>query len=96
MFSLLLKDLISDFYLPLINIYAPKNVRDRKSFFVKLEKLITKFSNNIEIIMGVDFNSTEKNTIDRHNRATDISSSAYIALKENKNLCDIWRSMHPY
>ena len=45
--------------------------------------------------MGGDFSSTEKNAIDRHNRATDISSSAYIALKENKNLCDIWRSMHP-
>ena len=81
--------------LSLINKYAPNNVRDRKSFFVKLEKWITKFSNNNEIIMGGDFNSTEKNAIDRHNRATDISSSAYIALKENQNLCDIWRSMHP-
>ena len=46
--------------LSLINIYAPNNVRDRRSFFVKLEKWITKFSNNNEIIMGGDFNSTEK------------------------------------
>ena len=46
------------------------------------------------MIMGGAFSILKKIATDRHNKATDISSSAYTALKENKKLCDML-STHP-
>ena len=80
-------------------IYAPNNQSERKLFFIKLQKWISKYSiNNENIIVGGDFNHTESYILDRHENsydAKDISSSAYKSLKEKYNLHDIWRDLHP-
>ena len=77
----------------LINIYARNNQSERKRFFLKLQKWISKYSiNNENIIVGGDFNHTESHILDRHENsydAKDISSSAYKSLKEKYNLHDI-------
>ena len=52
MFSLLLKDLISDFYFTLINIYGPN--RDDSDFYEEITNNV-KYSENPIIIAG-DFN----------------------------------------
>lgn len=83
----------------LVNIYAPNCMKERKLFFKKVQKWITKFAVNENVIVGGDFNYTESAVLDRckgsNNPNVDLSSTAYNALKFNCNLYDIWREMHP-
>ena len=73
--------------LSLLNIYAPNNMSDRKSFFFKIQKWIDKFAiNEQKIIIGGDFNFTEENKLDRssNNTSKDSSSVAYRNLTNTK------------
>ena len=83
----------------LINIYAQNNQSERKLFFIKLQKWISKLPiNNGNIIVGGDFNHTESYILDKLKNsydAKDIIFSAYKSLKEEYNLHDIWRDLHP-
>ena len=81
-----------------MNIYAPNNANERKSFFSKVHKWIEQFSlNENNIIIGGDFNYTEVNRLDRFkaNEVKDASSVTYKYLNTSKNLHEIWRHMHP-
>ena len=67
-------------------------------FFIKLRKWTQKYANNKqEIILVVDLNVTESNSLDRQNKecVKDVSTLAFNALLENENLHDMWREMHP-
>ena len=89
---------IEDKTICLINTYAPNNPNERKSFFLKLNKWISRFAHNKEeIILGGDMNYTEPNKIDRKDKENtkDVSTNAYKTLLENHSLHDIWREMHP-
>ena len=82
----------------LLNIYAPNNMSDRKSFFFKVQKWIDRFAINEEkIIIGGDFNFTEENKLDRssNNTSKDSSSISYKNLTNTKNLHDVWRQLNP-
>ena len=83
----------------LINIYAPNTPKDRKSFFDKIGKWITKFSFNNEVIIGGDFNVTEsKNDRVKNNIqevTSDVSVNSFKSLMKQYNLKDVWREMHP-
>ena len=82
----------------LLNIYAPNNMSDRKSFFFKVQKWIDRFAINEEkIIIGGDFNFTEDNKLDRssNNNSKDSSSVSYKNLTNTKNLHDVWRQLNP-
>ena len=82
----------------LLNIYAPNNMSDRKSFFFKVQKWIDRFSINEEkIIIGGDFNFIEENKLDRSSKNTskDSSSVSYKNLTNTKNLHDVWRQLNP-
>ena len=96
---LLINTCIDDKEFCFINIYAPNNQSERKLFFLKIQKWISKYSiNNENIILGGDFNHTESNSLDRNENscdAKDISSTAYKSLKEKFDLHDIWRDLHP-
>ena len=88
---------IEEQILTIINIYAPNNANERKSFFSKVQKWIDKFSlNENGIIIGGDFNYTEISRLDRFktNDIKDVSSITYKFLNATKNLHDIWRHMH--
>ena len=48
----------------LLNIYAPNNMSDRKSFFFKIQKWIDKFAiNEQKIIIGGDFNLPKRTSL---------------------------------
>ena len=83
----------------LINIYAPNIPKDRKSFFDKIGKWITKYSFNNEVIIGGDFNVTEsKNDRVKNNIqevTSDVSVNSFKSLMKQYNLKDVWREMHP-
>ena len=83
----------------LVNIYAPNTAVERKSFFNKLQKWLSKFSeNNQHVIMGGDFNYTDINEEDRTSKSKylkDSSSTAYKALTNKFNFHDVWREMNP-
>ena len=83
----------------LINIYAPNNQNDRKTFFNKILKWSMKFAlNKDEIIMGGDFNCVETHKLDRNENVqytTDASVKPYLNLKDKLQLLDVWRVMHP-
>ena len=71
----------------LLNIYAPNNMSDRKSFFFEIQKWIDKFAiNEQKIIIGGDYNFTEENKLDRslNNTSKDSSSVAYRNLTNTK------------
>ena len=58
---------IDDTNMTLINIYAPNNQNDRKTFFNKILKWSMQFAlNKDEIIMGGDFNCVETHKLDRN------------------------------
>ena len=91
---------INEDIMTLINIYAPNNISERKSFFCKIQKWIEKHAMNEQnLIIGGDFNVTEENNLDRHTNACnsnkDSSLVSYKNLLTTKNLHDIWREMHP-
>lgn len=91
---------LEDKTITLINIYAPNQISERKTFFNKVQKWINKFSlNDQEIILGGDFNHTEINYLDRRVPASqstnDASTVTYKALLAKYDLHDIWREMHP-
>ena len=82
----------------LLNIYAPNNMSDRKSFFYKVQKWIDRFAINEEkIIIGGDFSFTEENKLDRssNNTSKDSSSVSNKNLTNTKNLHDVWRQLNP-
>ena len=83
----------------LINIYAPNNPKERKSFFDKIGRWISKFSTNNETIIGGDFNLAEAQNdrfkINPQDLQSDVSISSYKNLMKNYNLKDVWREMHP-
>ena len=88
---------IEDQLITIMNIYAPNNSNDRKTFFSKVQKWIDRFAHDeSHLIIGGDFNFTE-NELDRHNKTNtkDVSSVTYKNLIETKNLNDVWRQMHP-
>ena len=91
---------IEDKNMTLINIYAPNNQNDRKSFFNKVLKWSTQYSTNIEeIIMGGDYNCVESHKLDRNENTqytTDTSLKSYLNLKEKLFLSDVWREMQPH
>ena len=81
----------------IMNVYAPNNISDRKTFFSKIHKWIDKFAQNENnLIIGGDFNFTE-NDLDRYKYSStkDASSTTYKNLIDSKNLNDVWRQMHP-
>ena len=82
----------------ILNIYAPNNMNERKSFFYKIQKWIDKFAmNEQKLIIGGDFNYTDENKLDRITcrSAKDCSSVSYKSLINNKNLHDVWRQINP-
>ena len=82
----------------IINIYAPNDANETKSFFSIVQKWIDKFSlNENGIFIGGDFDYTEIKSLDRFkkNGNKDVSSITYKFLNATKNLHDIWRHMHP-
>ena len=88
---------VDDQTMTIINVYAPNNVSERKTFFSKIQKWIEKFAfNENHIIIGGDFNFTENN-MDRCmcNDIKDTSSITYKNLIDTRNLHDVWRQMHP-
>lgn len=57
---------IEDKIITLVNIYAPNNSTERKAFFNKLQKWLNKYAlNEQELIIGGDFNFTERLILDR-------------------------------
>ena len=89
---------IDDQIMTLMNVYAPNNISERKTFFSKMQKWIDKFAQNENnLIIGGDFNFTENNALDRYNQTNtkDASSVTYKNLIDTKNLSDVWRQMHP-
>ena len=88
---------VDDQTMTIINVYAPNNVSERKTFFSKIQKWIEKFAfNENHIIIGGDSNFTENN-MDRCmcNDIKDTSSITYKNLIDTRNLHDVWRQMHP-
>lgn len=89
----------NDKELTIVNIYAPNDPKDRKTFFQKIKKWLDNHAiNKDEIIIGGDFNFTENNMLDRKDKfssTADSSASAYNSLIQRHSLCDIWRDMHP-
>ena len=85
--------------LTLINIYAPNDLTNRKTFFNKVQKWISQFAlNKDEMIIGGDFNCVESHKLDRIETSTyvaDTSLKSYMNLKEKLQLSDIWRDMQP-
>ena len=95
---LLINVKVDDQIMTIMNVYAPNNVSDRKTFFTKIQKWLDKFaSNENSIIIGGDFNYTHENSLDRykHNDIKDVSSVTYKNLIATKDLHDVWRQMHP-
>ena len=72
------------------SIYAPNIPKKMKIFFQKLE---TQFSNNINNILGGDFNMAEDNFKDRGGRnPTTQHGREYIRnIKSNNSMIDIWQ-----
>ena len=60
---------IDDQIMTLMNVYAPNNISERKTFFSKMQKWIDKFAQNENnLLIGGDFNFTENNALDRYNQ----------------------------
>ena len=87
---------MNDQTLSIENIYAPNNVRERKTFFSKINKWIDKYAlYEGKIIRGGDFNFTVENIDRRANTdIRDASSNSYKNLMSVNALHDIWRKMH--
>ena len=85
--------------LTLINIYAPNDQTNRKTFFNKVQKWISQFAlNKDEMIIGGDFNCVESHKLDRIETSTyvaDTSLKSYMNRKEKLQLSDIWRDIQP-
>ena len=77
----------------------PIQLLREKSFFNKLQKWLSKLSeNNQHVIIGGDFNYTDINKEDRTSKSKypkDSKSTAYKALTNKFKLQDIWREMNP-
>ena len=79
----------------LVNVYAPNLVRDRNSFFKKLNNLIDKTRLGI-LLLGGDFNDILST---RDTKSTKCKKSEYPVyglkkLIKNYKLLDIWRIKH--
>ena len=83
----------------LLNIYAPCGayMKERRSFFSKINDKIKQYPNCDFIILAGDFNCTIDNDLDRSRPTTHIDGSTR-SLKDiisQNDLEDIWRTFHP-
>ena len=74
----------------LVNIYAPTNLAERKTFFDSLHDF---FIPSSAIIIGRDFNCYN-NTLDKFGGNVSIHKE-YEPLKNDFALVDVWRNLHP-
>ena len=74
----------------LVNIYAPTNLAERKTFFDSLHDF---FIPSSAIIIGGDFNCYN-NTLDKFGGNVSIHKE-YEPLKNDFALVDVWRNLHP-
>ena len=74
----------------LVNIYAPTNLAERKTFFDSLHDF---FIPSSAIIIGGDFNCYD-NTLDKFGGNVSIHKE-YEPLKNDFALVDVWRNLHP-
>ena len=79
------------------NIYAPVNEYERVKFFNDISALLCDNDENVETIIGGDYNCTLNNAIDRYNCTTkiDIGQIDLKNVMENFDLEDIWRRRNP-
>ena len=73
-----------------VNVYAPTNLTDRKSFFESLHEL---FIHASPLVIGGDFNCYE-NALDKFGGNVSAGSEC-ISLKSDFALVDAWRKLNP-
>ena len=73
-----------------VNIYAPTNVTDRKSFYESLHEFFIPAS---ALVIGGDFNCYE-NALDKFGGNVSVGSECHF-LKSDFVLIDAWRKLHP-
>lgn len=78
-----------------INIYAPNNTVERKSFFLDVHKRLHK--NKSKLIVTGDFNNIINTYLDRYpvKYSSDVSRKTLKDLMLNFDLIDIWRERNP-
>ena len=79
------------------NIYAPVNEYERVKFFNDISALLCDNDENVETMIGGDYNFTLNNAIDRYNCTSkiDIGQIDLKNIMENFYLEDIWRRRNP-
>nr|BAC82605.1 pol-like protein [Tetraodon nigroviridis] len=78
-----------------INVYAPTNGTERKSFLEKVSARLNRCGPEDFLIMGGDFNCTECEFVDRnHAEPHPGSQHALKQLVHSHGLVDAWRRMH--
>lgn len=78
--------------LNLVNIYAPTNKADRKSFFSDLTDYLFL---GAKTIIGGNFNCIEK-ALDKFGGNTTLPKDELKNLRADMRLTDSWRKLHPY
>lgn len=79
-----------------IDVYAPTLPSERLLFLDTLHTVLHNCNSEEYVVVGGDFNFTENPSLDRnHPEPHAASKRSLITLKENFDLCDVWRFFHP-
>ena len=92
---LLVKAQFECFNVVFINIYAPNNGAERRSFLGKVNDVLNSCGTEDFLVLGGDFNCTENEFLDRnHAEPHPASQRALRQLASSHGLVDVWRRMH--
>lgn len=92
---LLAKAQCNEHTLVFINIYAPTNGAERKSFLERVKTRLDCCGSEVFLFLGGDFNCTECEYLDgNHAEPHPASQCALRQLVSSHGLVDVWRRMH--
>ena len=95
--GLILHDVGNNLTIPLINIYAPNDGRERETFFDRIENTVRAKNYETNIILGGDMNCTLNRLLDRESvtHREDMGTGKMKRLINILNLEDVWRRRNP-
>ena len=94
---IILKLLLDQQYIALVNIYAPNDANQQKTFFSKLNQLLQEFAQE-NTIKGGDFNCAFSSKDKLGGKPVTTKASVIKSIEtlcESYNLRDIWRNLNP-